>query len=331
MKPRGTRNDNEFSGYSGRAAARAPSPGACVSLAQSTNHSYMPSSSSRSGPGSYETRRQPPFAPAVRDWASDVVDDGRRQGGRRYSSEEKMQRWLGWMLATGHKELDVPVDDGGWVQLDSISSAIRRSRPDFGEFDRSSLHAMLEQTKDFELDIRVRLRKPSNDARHCDFRGARGSPQVPYDAFGGDSHRMSDRHTDSLPSRASAYSSEAPLPGHVRMGQHVIAQDSPTLSSSSRPAMSPPYTNTYSSGVVSGNAESRRQRSADDSQFAFLETAACASKRREPPKPPGDHWESYQSQEGSVWWYYEGPAGRWWWSEEFSAPQEYVEDDIIAG
>merc|ERR1712226_666147 len=82
----------------------------------------------------------------------------------------------------------------------------RRSRPDFGEYDRSSLRAMLEQTGDFELDIRVRLRKPSNDAKNCDFRHSRGVPQIAHDALGVDFNRMGERSADSLPSRANAYS-----------------------------------------------------------------------------------------------------------------------------
>jgi len=69
--------------------------------------------------------------------------------GGQMSPAERIQRWVSWVMKRGHAELGVAVDTrgGGWrAQLGELADAIRRAKPDFGEFDARSLHAVLESS-----------------------------------------------------------------------------------------------------------------------------------------------------------------------------------------
>merc|ERR1740123_1797107 len=110
-------------------------------------------------------------------------DEQRRGGGgRRREGQgvgERLQRWLGWALRHGHRELLVTVDSAGWADLNDLAFALRGCRSDFGEVDGARLRALLLETDDagrFEISG-DKLRKVGRDEHRP--RVASRAPEMP--------------------------------------------------------------------------------------------------------------------------------------------------------
>jgi len=79
-----------------------------------------------------------------KDWKQrGNYDVGGKYSGRPLS--EQIQRWLGWMLRKGYDELGLNRTEIGWVNVNEVAMAMKRSRPDFGEFDGETLMKEIEQ------------------------------------------------------------------------------------------------------------------------------------------------------------------------------------------
>lgn len=92
---------------------------------------------------------------------------------------EKIQRWVGWVVKKGYKQLGLDLSDG-WVHLEALAKAMHESRPDFGLLDAVGLRAVLKDNDAigrFETDGQ-RVRKVPRDERRGD-RG-RGSHRQPH-------------------------------------------------------------------------------------------------------------------------------------------------------
>uniref|UniRef100_A0A7S4W4Y7 2'-phosphotransferase n=1 Tax=Alexandrium monilatum TaxID=311494 RepID=A0A7S4W4Y7_9DINO len=223
--------------------------------------------------------------------------DGGRSWGRRSCrgdgrpAGEQVQRWLSWALRHGHRELMLSVDVAGWAELHAIARAMRRSRPDFGEFDARRLQALLEETDvvgRFEV-AGGKLRKLARDHRQPrPDRCAQPAPAAPSAASGGiwglpvDSHRRgrsgsSSSSIRSVRRRGSPSRSPSPAAALPANGAHLARQ--PQASGTGMP----------------------------------------------PPPPPGDEWTKYQDN-GKDWYYYEGPLGRWWCESGSDEVQPYDEE-----
>lgn len=204
------------------------------------------------------------------------------------SAAEKVQRWISWVLRSGHSQLNVPVCDG-WVPLAALVVAMQKSRPGFGEFDGDKLRLLLENSDHagrFELDQHGRLRKvPKGQRRPRTVAGpavaapsaagpvavaATGRGQQPHSASCSPMSHRQRRHA------SCSCSSERSLGGS---GDVVMAD------AGSSPAHEP------------------------------------APERRAPDRPPGDHWKQFQD-EGRLWWHYDGPKGQWWCAQH-AEPQPY--------
>mmetsp|Transcript_126608 Transcript_126608/g.369961 ORF Transcript_126608/g.369961 Transcript_126608/m.369961 type:complete len:451 (+) Transcript_126608:98-1450(+) len=207
-----------------------------------------------------ETRhlRQPPPASA-RGEAPGSHEHGRGWGRRTRRGDgrpagERVQRWLSWALRHGHRELMVAVDTAGWARLDVIAAAMRRSRPDLGEFDAQRLQALLQETDEagrFEISA-GRLRKLGRDHRQP--RLAQHVQPPTLSSSGG-------------PERARARSC-----GRGR---------SASRSSSSVHSIHPGRPRSLSPPPVATSGESM--------PHPFSE-----KEKGKPPPPPGDHWTKYQ-------------------------------------
>merc|ERR1719195_1344465 len=117
-----------------------------------------------------------------------ILHDSGRSDNRRQERPvgEQVQRWLAYVLHTGHRELGVRVEDG-WAFLDELAEVMGRDRPRFGLFDSDRLRVLLEETDTigrFELDSTGRIRKVPKDSRSGRSRGARADAQQAQAAWG---------------------------------------------------------------------------------------------------------------------------------------------------
>lgn len=207
-----------------------------------------------------------------------------RSGGRRNqrfterqsSNGEGVQRWLGWVLAQGHRELDVPLDPGGWAGLQDIASAMRQSRPDFGRFGASELQALLEHTDQagrFEVSG-GKLRKVSKGMRQ---------PRV--------AARASSDHQSSYKDELAMDQEES------QWGRGDVDHWdtwAPTLREETAPQ------SMYGDGP-----------GAQPPPPFPLGRVAQHGTNGPPPPPPGEFWTRY-FDEGNAWFFYDGPLGKWW-------------------
>lgn len=76
-----------------------------------------------------------------------------RQRGGIMSASEKLQRWVSWVMKRGYSELGVAIDTSGReggancrARLGELAETMRRTKPEFGEFDARSLQTALEES-----------------------------------------------------------------------------------------------------------------------------------------------------------------------------------------
>lgn len=199
---------------------------------------------------------------------------------------EKVQRWISWVLKSGHSELNVPVCDG-WVPLDALAVAMRKSG--FGEFDGEKLRLLLESSDKvgrFALDKHGRLRKlPQEQRRPRTVAGA--TVVAPFAAVAVAANGRGRPHSASC----------SPLSHRQRRHASHSCSSERSLGGSG--------------DVVMADAGSSP-------------THEPAPEREAPALPPGEHWKQFQD-EGSLWWHYDGPKGQWWWANRFPVPKPYGE------
>eukprot|EP00747_Dinoflagellata_sp_TGD_P200502 gnl/TRDRNA2_/TRDRNA2_73906_c0_seq1.p1 gnl/TRDRNA2_/TRDRNA2_73906_c0~~gnl/TRDRNA2_/TRDRNA2_73906_c0_seq1.p1 ORF type:complete len:248 (-),score=38.20 gnl/TRDRNA2_/TRDRNA2_73906_c0_seq1:53-691(-) len=190
--------------------------------------------------------------------------------------EEKISRWVAWVLKSGHKELGVQVSADGWAKLSELSKAAYRDRKGFGDLSENSLRDMLLNESGGRWEVK------EDSVRKLDR-----------------ALRTSRSHRTPGPGKASGSAGEV---GHHRRRSRsrsphgIHKQDTDSMPQSS--SRSGRYTDSGSAKQVISSS-----REVD---------AACDSVDDDAPDPPpGDHWTKYKD-DGSVWWYYEGPKGTWW-------------------
>lgn len=106
--------------------------------------------------------KQQKWEPRQQQWEARWTPSG---GGR--SAAEQVQRWVGWFLKTGHRELRLGLQEGR-ARLADVAAALGRIRPELGVADEGSLRKLLEETDlagRFELDDQGRVRKVPRDHR----------------------------------------------------------------------------------------------------------------------------------------------------------------------
>jgi len=108
---------------------------------------------------------------------SEGSSSGGGSGSSLHARGEKVQKWLSYVLKSGHHELGIEVSDG-WANLDELGEVLSAKRKDLGVADGKQLWELLRDTDEqgrFEIvDNRIRklertLRVPSTGA------AARGS------------------------------------------------------------------------------------------------------------------------------------------------------------
>jgi hypothetical protein len=108
--------------------------------------------------------------------------------GGNQSMEEKVTRWLSWVLnGGGHAELGVTVIGSGWARVDTVAEAGMRTRLDFGGLTIEKLRDIVKESDGrFETRNGI-LRKVPRSERHAspaaEVRGAKPKssawPQMP--------------------------------------------------------------------------------------------------------------------------------------------------------
>lgn len=71
---------------------------------------------------------------------------GSKGKGQQRSSEEAVQRWLAWALASGHRELGISLREKGKAPLAELAAALKAKKPDFGIKDAEGLRTFLAET-----------------------------------------------------------------------------------------------------------------------------------------------------------------------------------------
>jgi len=250
-----------------------------------------------------------------------MLEDGRERRGRRgdLSAGERIQRFLGWVLKTGHRELSIPVEDG-WAQLAQLAVAVSRAKPGYGDFDAAKLKAFIEETDEagrFEMDAYGRIRKVEKDSR-----ARRIKPVDRSNAMAGGA---------SQPAPPSARPPPGARPGRVSLSPSSSASSRRSaLSRSPSPMGDNMDKATDDADIALAEVANRSLRVTGDVEPVATEKEArapadgigTAGAPPPPPAPPGEHWTMYQDED-FAWWYYEGPLGVWWTRSETETPQPY--------
>lgn len=84
-----------------------------------------------------------------------------KEKGSTKSHEEKVSKWLRWLLKEKHQDHGLSMDEEGWVSLDTVTGIARTSFPDLHIGDAESLRNWLEDGGgggQFEVDDDERVR-----------------------------------------------------------------------------------------------------------------------------------------------------------------------------
>lgn len=248
----------------------------------------------------------------------------RRDGGG-MSPAEKIQRWLAWVLKKGNSELEVTVSplggencsSGSWASLGQLAEAMRKAKPEFGEFDARSLEIVLTSTDQagrFEISAGGYLRLVPRDERR------EKPPRCPLSC---------ERYSDRGRSRSSSSSCTLSRPS------------SPAAPTPASPHLSLPRGGgeCFSIATPRGGQEACGHVDTMDVEEAAdtdLRTGLLDVQSRRAPSPPPwggdstDVWTHFADEEaGKVWWYYEGPLGKWWCKQQGEAPVPYTFQEVF--
>jgi len=228
----------------------------------------------------------------------------RNGGAMELSAAEKVQRWISWVLKSGHRELNVSVTSDGWVFLAELAAAMGRDRPAFGFFDEEKLRQLLlgsDREGRFEVVAnggRSMLRKVAKEDRRAQV--SRAAPSEAARALASRRGGVSPAHSvdSSEPRRRRRSCSRS-------NSSSACDADDRALAASCQRSLN------VAGDIVIDASEGNRMTT--DGQVP-------------PPMPPGDYWTQFRDME-NMWWYYEGPLGKWWARNEQEAPQPYIADD----
>lgn len=259
--------------------------------------------------------------------------NGRRDR-RACSVGEKVQRWIGWVLQRGHKELGLQVAEGGFGWLDELAVAMQRNRPDLGKHDTASLQALLRSSDEAgRFEVRDgRVRKLHRDAR------CRRLPEAPAPVREQPVARSEPGAGTSGPGRGRSLASQA----STRSSR--LSRASPSLSRSPSPAPDAGAAlavRCEQALHVTGDIEQLGAEEVDSSEKVapLADKAGFTSDAPEfvvPSWPGKDRavasgWEKFAdtSEKGEqiFWFYFEGPSGKWAWSE-LNGLQQLSDDDF---
>lgn len=230
----------------------------------------------------------------------------RRDGGM--SPAEKIQRWLAWVLKKGHSELGVTLSplggencsSGSWAPLRELAEAMRKAKPEFGEFDGRSLEIVLTSTDQagrFEISAGGYLRLVPRKEHRCSDRGR-------------------TRLSSSSCSLSRPASPAAPLPASAPASPHLSPSRSGGVC--------------FNIATTAGSSEADAMDVEEAADKDLREGLLEVQGRRAPSPPPWggdstDVWTHYEDEEAAkVWWYYNGPLGKWWCKQQGDAPVPYT-------
>lgn len=241
---------------------------------------------------------------------------GRRGEGRnhrrRWSPQEKVQRWVSWVVQAGYQELGIMLAEGGWVDIAALAAAIPKSRPDFGDFDAEKLKVFIQDSDvdgRFEINPANQLRKVPKDRRKAkDQRSPferKVELQAPRDPLG-----MIEVESSASSGRRRHARSPSLTSNSDGMGSDNDPEDA---------ALAEQCQNLRVSGDVE---EVKKKEYLIKSEAMRWPTMVQAPQ---PSPPPGEHWTRYQDEDGGEYWYhYEGPLGQWWCGSDHQTIMPYV-------
>lgn len=317
-----------------RANRMIPQPGSLASNSAVANpaHARVRRSMEQMGwtPASQHIRQGP------QNWARDGESKwGERRGQRggwrnsdgrdRYTPQEKVQRWMAYVLRKGHQDLGVEVKDG-WASLRDIAAQITVNKHlGFGECDEAKLAKFIQDTDcDGRFEIKgSHIRKVSKEQRAktngtaingggSAAGAARAGPSFHRSASISSDEEDSWRHDARQLTGANhrSRSRSASSNGLDRMDQDMDA-----------------LVERANMMRMAGEVEVIDAADADAVRTKL--ERADSPPRPEPPVPGGEnlYWKQFQD-DGFMWWFYDGPCGKWWVNDEVGAqPELYEEDD----
>jgi len=266
-----------------------------VSTDEKEEQTWEADSTKKKGTRSWEEVSVPKYGHL---WYKDSKSQTKKKGGaNNWSKAHKpkwssrgvqVQKWLGWALKSGYRELGIELEDFGSARVSEIVEALLSQRPQLGISDEDSLEKILEETDTegrFEIDTLGRIRKvPRSDRRP----------------------RKSKRRSSESPDNGG--NSEA---GHS--DKRSRSRSRPRLRSRSRSSESQtrswlPQANVRSFTPRVDRRQQDKSRSPSPKASSRNETADASDG---PAPPPGEYWTNYKDDD-KIWWYYDGPKGKWW-------------------
>jgi len=223
------------------------------------------------------------------------------------SNGEQVQRWLGWILKSGHHDAGIHLKDGEWASLEDLAEVLGRSKANLRVSSAQELREVLEATDQagrFEISSQGHVRKVQRDSRTA--RATSGDcGKKTWGSVTHSSPKAKSPHGDAA---VSERESGSPQKRRVTLNGHERARVASPEEEVMSPEESPARDNEETSML-------------DD----FLD--APAPPRGAPGKPPGPDWKKYVDGE-THWWYYEGPLGKWWVQEDGAEPEPYPDDQL---
>lgn len=268
----------------------------------------------------------------------DRLDGGDRRSSNR-SLGEQVQRWLGWVLQSGFRDLALPLNDG-WAKLDDLAEAMGKTMPKFGLFDGDRLQVLLRESDTagrFEFDGSGQVRKVARGGRTP--RGGPAPPPPstlpvgtpppppPQAAVAAASSRAAPTAQSGAPSRGAPFVSPFIPNARARSPSPTPGRDldDAALASVCQRALRVSGDVTLDAGA-DGSSGGAGAASGGDTAAALARGGAAAAQQEQvrpagagagsgggqpPPPPPGPGWTMYQENK-SYWWHYDGPLGSWW-------------------
>mmetsp|Transcript_13368 Transcript_13368/g.25240 ORF Transcript_13368/g.25240 Transcript_13368/m.25240 type:complete len:425 (-) Transcript_13368:58-1332(-) len=219
---------------------------------------------------------------------------------------EQVQRWLGWALKSGYKQMGVPLKDGEWIWAESLAEELGKSKPKLNITSVAELQNLLDETDQagrFEISDGY-IRKVKRDDRV--------SRATTATAAAAARHRPEAAPERPQHADGSAYETSY---SYAEKEHHAPS----SWSESSTPAR-----HNFSPPRASGSAYTA------NSAYAVVQKELPGNpqdgQKGKPPPPPGAGWSKF-TDDGHFWWFYEGPLGKWWCQDVDKYIEPYVEED----
>lgn len=253
-------------------------------------------------------------------WAGQSTDtqwNNWEKWGQNRQNGEHVQRWLGWSLKTGYRQMNMSLKDGEWLLLKPLVNELSTSKPHFNITSVTELATLLEETDQagrFEINGGY-IRKVKRDNRVS---RAYSATAAARNRCEGPTHERPER-PQTAEGSVYALSDKAREAEHT--SRYSSSEGAPTTHAPARVNFSPPRSSSvYDQRTVTPPRDTAR------SVYKKESPIKADANPDKPLPPPGAGWSKFVD-DGHFWWFYEGPLGKWWCQDLDMEVEPYVEEE----